>query len=687
MSLLARFNINIPAFPSPPPPHPIARNTLLLIAAAVGVAVGLHFFLGHIVIAAYGLLIWLIKTVAIANNKTQPQRWLLMLLTIMSFLLVLLFYGGWNGQRAGISFLVLLASLKFLESQSLRDYFLVCLILLFLASASFLFNASGINISAVILFTLFVITLMQRLADPHPSGHAQTFKTASALTLKALPLAVFLFFFFPRIGGDFGFIPSQDEGRDDSHLQDSLVAGELASSAFSNEPAFRVEFEGQIPPNNLLYWRAKVMVDERNFAWQVRQPTEDALRSARTRSPSDAAPQLQYQIVHEASKDKYLPFLDYALNPTTGIQLLDGSVYRFEKQDGPFAYQGQASASWNLPFESQQKRLANRSELLATINPPSPQVRRLLNIWKSEARNEVELVNQVLNYFRANQFEYSLTPPSLGDTPIDNFLFDTQSGYCEHYASAFTTLMRWLDVPARVVVGYQGGTRNLVGNYLQVRYSDAHAWSEVWINQQWQRVDPTTTATLGQQRIDQGMAALVASWQDSSGSALADYLNPSGFDQAWRRLRDGWDNLGYQWNKWVVNYDFDAQRELLKSLGIEHKNSLSTLIAILFAGTLLVLSFYFWQLFPKKSKLGDSQRLYLDFVDRLRRFKLEKQPSETPLEFAYRAGVQLPWHQQEIDLVTQTYLALRYGKEEGSIEKQEQLKTLIKGFKPHKQKS
>ncbi len=686
MKLLNKFKISLPPLPTAPPTHTPQRSTLLLLTVLVAIAVFSHFLLGHLVIVVYGVIIWALKAASIARVAAAPPRWMVMVFTILSFVLVLVLYGGWNGQRAGISFLVLLAALKFLESQSLRDYYLVCLILLFLASSSFLFNSSLMSIVVVLCYTIGTIAIMLRLSDPSPEHRGSALVTSSTILVKALPLAVLLFFFFPRIHGNFGFIPSQDDLRGDSQLNDSLVAGDFANSAFSNEPAFRVEFEGSTPPKNLLYWRAKVMIDERNFAWEVRRPDANTFRTVRDMPPRTAEEDhlIKYQIVHEPSEDDFLPYLDYAYNPEHGMQLPDASVFRFKKESGLFAYNGEASRFPNMPELQNQGRLANQTELLSTRSVPSARVQALMRGWRNNARRPSDLVDQALAYMRENAFEYSLTPPGLGDDPVDEFLFETRSGYCEHYASTFTILMRWLGIPARVVVGYQGGTQNVVGNYLQVRYSDAHAWSEVWVDNQWQRVDPTAVSSLGEQRITQGMAALLALWEDDlidrNGASLTDYLNPSSYERAIRRLRDSWDNMGYQWNKWVINYDFNAQKTLLTNLGFEHRNSVYTLLGLLIASVMAMMLFYFWQLIPKAVKLGEAQQTYLRFVGRLNKFELLKEAAETPLEFAERATVKLPLYENQINEITENYIQLRYGKDPGSLEK---FQALVKQFKPN----
>ena len=86
---------------------------------------------------------------------------------------------------------------------------------------------------------------------------------------------------------------------------------------------------------------------------------------------------------------------------------------------------------------------------------------------------------------RDEEFFYTLEPPRLGRDSVDDFLFNTRRGFCEHFASAFTMMVRAAGIPARVVTGYQGGEYNPIGGYFVVRQSDAHAWSEVWLEGAW----------------------------------------------------------------------------------------------------------------------------------------------------------------------------------------------------------
>lgn len=684
MNWLRKFKFSLPPLPTPPPVHAPERSTLLMLCALVLVAVISHFSIASPVIAGLAFAIWLLKTALIAGKKHNPPKLLIMLLTILSVLLILLFYGGWNGQRAGISFLVLLLSLKFLESATLRDYFVVCLILLLVAATSFLFNGSLRNILIVTSYVLCVISVVLKIANPSHINFTDALATSGGILLKALPLAILLFFFFPRIQGDFGFIPSQDELSSTEELSDTLDASDFASAAFNNELAFRVEFDGDIPRTNELYWRAKVMTRELNFTWAIDEPSIQDIRRAKLRSNQawqDEIPPnnlVSYSIIHENSTDDFLPYLDYVVQPSKGLQLDNYAVFNNKREEGVFAYRGISAKSPNL----KQSTPAGMDALLATTSVPQRRTLALLSRWRREHSNQTQLVNAAYSLFKQDEFRYTLEPPNLGDYPVDEFLFDSRRGYCAHYASAFTIMMRWLGIPARIVVGYQGGKVNNAGKFLEVKYHDAHAWSEVWLNERWVRVDPTSAVS--EERTEHGMEALLEMWRNNelgdnaAGRALADFLNPSGYQRAMRKARETWDNIGYQWNKWIINYDFDTQRRLLAQIGLDTGNTAYTLIGILSGGVMLLMLLYFWQLIPKAIMLGEAEQIYLSFLHRFKRYKMIKTASETPSEFGERASHAFPVQANQIIKITDTYSQIRYGRNTVDLEK---FKQSVKQFK------
>ncbi len=662
--LFAMFNINLPPMPASPPSHTPDRGTLAQLAAVVAVALLLHFSIASLTIAAFSCIVFALKCLTIYRNSKPLPQWLLILLTITSIGLIIMSYGGWNGQTAGISFLVLLVALKFLESQTVRDYFVVCLILYFLAASSFLFNSSLPSIFLVICYTIAITGLLFKITNPAHVTAFSAIKSSSALIAKAVPLALFLFFFFPRVQGSFGFLPSLD--KDTNALEDSLVAGDMASNAFSNELAFKAEFKGLIPPTSRLYWRAKVMNEEVDFAWVVSEDKNSEFQNqvSAIKMREQATPianTIDYEVLHEPSRDAFIPYLDYVRTFSKGLLGHDYSVRVRRAERGAFAYSGTSTLIPSL--DSEAPRLA---DLIATKSRPTARIQAVLTRIEQSASTDLEKANAVYDYFLNNEFNYSLSPPGLDEfTPLDDFLFNTKTGYCEHYASAFTTLLRWLEVPARVVVGYHGGTVNNTGNFVEVRYSDAHAWSEAYLDGSWVRYD--ATGAISPERIEYGMNALRELWEsgdlgsNASGQALSDFLNPTGSERMWRKMIETWSNVQYQWKKWVVDYDFETQQELLTKIGLSAKNSLVSLMVVLSGGVFIILMLFFWQLIPKPVKRNQLERTYLKFIAKAKRAGVIKKPSDTPNELATKLRALHPNFTKQIQNITTLYLELNYG--------------------------
>ena len=200
--------------------------------------------------------------------------------------------------------------------------------------------------------------------------------------------------------------------------------------------------------------------------------------------------------------------------------------------------------------------------------------RDLARTWKSHSQDDAEVVKQALDFFQNKGFSYSLSPGKLqqnGDQ-IDQFLFDSKVGFCEHYASSFVVLMRAAGIPARVVTGYLGGSFNENGQFLQVRGKEAHAWAEVWLQskQAWVRIDPT--AVVSTTRIDDGINAALPEQMGAVEGMLPASL------QNWVASSQ------YYWQQWVVNYDADNQQALFARLGM---GALTVTKWILFAAAFL----------------------------------------------------------------------------------------------------
>jgi hypothetical protein len=305
-----------------------------------------------------------------------------------------------------------------------------------------------------------------------------------------------------------------------------------------------------------------------------------------------------------------------------------------------------------------------------------PRTRDLAQQWRQENSDPLGLAQRALNYFKEKGFIYTLSPPLLPDDPVDEFLFDTRQGFCEHYAAAFTILMRAAGVPARVVTGYQGGEINPLGNYLIVRQRDAHAWSEIWIEGQgWLRVDPT--AAVSAARVEQGIGSALPQPFQALGFRVSEH---SLLAEAWRQLGNGWDALNNGWNDWVLGYGPTYQKQLLEWLGLERPSyrELAALLAATLGLPLAALGAWLLRGGLGKAASDPAQRLYLRFCARLARRGLTRRPSEGPLCFAARASAHYPALAEQIEEIVRLYIEMRYHAQ--PLEKR--LSRAVRRFRP-----
>ncbi|MBF0144462.1 MAG: transglutaminase domain-containing protein, partial [Magnetococcales bacterium] len=285
----------------------------------------------------------------------------------------------------------------------------------------------------------------------------------------------------------------------------------------------------------------------------------------------------------------------------------------------------------------------------------NPRARQLARSWADVATSPGEIVDRALDHFRQGGYAYTLAPPPLVGDPVDGFLFGNRDGYCEHYAGAFTFLMRAAGVPARVVAGYQGGRSNPLGDHLTVRQADAHAWSEVWLGEMegWRRVDPTAVIAPGRVVFE------------PSGAVLVEGAGPMGlFAGEGRWLRWGWqawDYLDGGWNEWVLGFGSVRQRAFFAGLGLE---SLSPVGMAAGAGGLVLLLLWFYRFFPPGWGSGDPLlRIHRRFRRKLARRGWPAHPWEGPVDYARRLEREAPGLAEPVWRITRLYVALRYGAE------------------------
>ncbi len=571
-------------------------------------------------------------------------------------------YGSLMGRRAAVSMLVLMLSLKLLETFRTRDARIVASLSLFLCATQFLFSQGILMILysiACLLSALIALMYLHRreafenIADPgEADGNIYSeLGFGARLLALAFPIGLVLFLFFPRWGSPLWGLP-EDALDARSGLSDSMSPGSIQSLFMDDSPAFRVKFEGPVPTQGELYWRGPVFWNFDGRAWR---PSYLSHNLKADDKPDPAIAPIRYEIQMEPTEQHWIFALDYPALVPTGTRLtIDYQLLSKQPitqlHDYVMASDPDFSDSPNL----RQTLLKAALGLPAGFNPRTLQMMRE---WRQEATGDAELVRRALTYFNQMQFRYSLNPPLLSQHSVDEFLFDTRSGFCEHYASAFTVMMRMAGIPARVVTGYQGGWYNTIGAYLLVRQSDAHAWSEVWIRGSgWTRIDPT--AAIAPSRIEQGAMASLDQRRHM-------------FDFEWLRdARNTFDLFQRGWNNWVVAFGSESQSRLFTKFGWERLDSARLVITMIAA--ILVISSAIFMLMPILMKFRSSRkqdpvlRLWQKFIRELGRAGFTALPSMGPMELAANANGQLKYEGDAIIRIAGLYALCRYSADSGS---------------------
>ena len=584
-------------------------------------------------------------------------------------------YGGLMGRRAAVSMLVLMLSLKLLETFRIRDARIVASLSLFLCGTQFLFS-QGIPmifyIIACLLSSLIALMYLQRAEAYAMLGKApETDRNlltelgfGAGLMALALPIGMALFLLFPRWGSPLWGLP---EGALDarSGLSDSMTPGSIQSLFMDDSPAFRAKFEGGMPRNSDLYWRGPVFTNFDGNSWKTSYLSRN-LR-AETRPDLKTAP-FRYVVQMEPTEQKWLFALDYpAIVPNKTKLTMDYQLLAFRPVTSLREYVMASDPAFKDNPVLRQTLLREALELPGDFNPRTAE---MMSAWRSEAKSDSEIIQRVLQHFNQQQFRYTLNPPLLSQHTVDEFLFDTREGFCEHYASAFTVMMRMAGIPARVVTGYQGGHYNNIGSYVLVRQSDAHAWSEVWVRGSgWTRIDPT--AAVAPERVEQGAVESL----DQRRYML---------DLQWlRSARNTVDLFQRGWNNWVVTFGSDSQSRLFSIFGWDILGPAKLVFAMI--AIILIIGAIIFMLAPMLLKFRSSKKsdpfvkLWKNFTRKLDKAGFAARPSMAAMELAAKAGGQLKHKQDVILRIAELYTLCLYSRNSGS---QAELTDLINRFQP-----
>ncbi|MFZ5697730.1 MAG: transglutaminase TgpA family protein [Pseudomonadota bacterium] len=508
-----------------------------------------------------------------------PSRRLQALFTVALLAGILLHYRTLAGHQAGTATLAAMFALKLLEMYKERDAYVVILIGYFVAATAFLFFftlAMAVYVIGVaLLFTAALVSINASLDAPR----FEPLKRASLMLLQSIPIAILLFVVLPRIGPlwSLGLKPSDAR----TGISDEMSPGSVGKLAQSDALAFRADFDGPVPPSARLYWRGLTLGEFDGKTWRQGQDLErnpSLLWYPRDNRPPWAERLVANQVQAESTAtDTTRSILKYevVIEPTQRQWLFALTVPFTAEAQKDIALVFDHRLRARVPLKTLTRYpvvsvsgLARDPELPAWLLADSlrvpagsnPQARQWALQQRAEVDTDLAFVNRVIAFFRDEGFSYTLTPPVLGAQAVDEFMFTTRRGFCEHYASTLTYLMRAAGIPARVVVGYQGGEVNSLSGTVQVRQYDAHAWTEIWLpGRGWVEFDPT--AVVAPERIEQGSRATPGR-AESLFEAGAFGVGVMG--DTLRKLGDAVDFLNHGWNRWVLGFDDDAQQGFLR---------------------------------------------------------------------------------------------------------------------------
>lgn len=605
-----------------------SRDTLFLLAVIAWVLLPqvAHLPLWCSALAA-AVLLW--RGWLAVQSRPLPGKWVLLALLALTLAATYATHRTLLGRDAGVTLLVVLLTLKTLELRARRDAFVVFFLGFFCMLSNFFYSQSLLTAFSMLLGLLGLLTAVVNAHMPVGKPPlAQAAKTAGSMALLGAPIMLVLFLLFPRMAPLWGVPSDAMTGR--SGLSASMEVGTMASLALDESVAMRIRFQGNTPPQRELYFRGPVLSRFDGRQWQAQhagvpprhelpanlQVTGDPIDYEVTLQPSS---QPWLFVLETAAQRPELP--GYRSTMTPDLQWLTHrpvtDIVRYQARSfaafthGPLQPEPGLQAFVDLPpgFNPRTQALAD-------------EIRRDPRYAQASTRT---LVQVALERLRTGGYSYTLESGVFGRHTADEFWFDRKQGFCEHIASSFVILMRAMDIPARIVTGYQGGERNGVDGFWVVRQSDAHAWAEVWqAGAGWVRVDPTSAVAPGRTGTFQRLAAP----RGVVAQALGDF-SPTLSAQ----LRAIWEAVNNSWSQWVLNYTQGKQLDLLKNIGFESPSWQDLSVVLLVLIVLASLAGAAWTLW-ERSQHDPWLRLLRRARKQLARAGIDSTPATSPRQLA-----------------------------------------------------
>ena len=646
-------------------PHPLSPDIrlvttreLALLVASLALVIAPHALRAPWWLTLLTLCLYAWRIHYSINPAPLPSRWLVLGVAAVAMLGVWVEYRTLFGRQPGILLLMLFSGLKLLETRTHRDAAAAAFLGYFLIITNFLYTQS-IPTALLMAAALFAITAtLIGLSAPNRAPRANL-KTTTLLLGHAAPAALALFLLFPRVQGPLWGLP-QDAYAGMTGLSETMTPGSLSSLALTDTIAFRAEFTGAPPPTALRYWRGPVLWDFDGRTWTIGPQILVPFNA-----PAGTAPDYRYSVVLEPHNRTWLFALETAASLPQGSRFTsDGQILALARVRQRLRYE---ISSTSAPAATGEALDLQRA--LRVPHGTNAKSVALAAQWRAAAASDEEILARALGFLRQGRYVYTLEPPLLGADPVDEFLFDTRAGFCEHFASAFVFLMRAAGVPARVVTGYQGGELNPFDRIVTVRQSDAHAWAEVFLPRRgWVRVDPTAAAVPG--RVEAGLSRSVREAEQPLFMRR---------ELEWvRALRQRWEAAAHKWNVWVLGYNPERQRELMSYMGMRNADWRSLTATLFTMLGLMTIALLAWSL-RHFARPDPVQRAWRAFCAKLAARGVERAPNEGPRDYAERAARALPAARRAILRIAALYIGLRYGRQSGPRQSKE-LRRLVRSL-------
>ncbi len=570
----------------------------------------------------------------------SPTKLLLFLAQVVCGLIIWQDYQSLFADGASGALLTMLACLKTYELRSKRDYF-VTVNLCFLVLMSYLLLDQSLLLTVFLLVDVaLLLSFLYALESEEWSwSNLRAYgKPTLTMTLKSAPLLVLCFLLFPRFSTGFG---TNSNPVAKTGVSDKLSPGSISNLINSDELVFRASFlNGVPPPLGLRYWRGAILEIGNGLEWSRGRATDR--RMVQTGEGSGDS----IEIHLEPGYEKFL----FAPENTEAVYFADDRWKVFRREGGIFELTAPLKARErymvSLSDEPIPEVTTDLAKYLRVEGEPSARMLRYLKRMRGATVSET--VTNVLRGFREDQgYVYTLQPPPAGT--VDEFMFTTRAGFCEHYSAAAATVLRRLGVPTRVVTGFQGGDSSLLDNYVTVRAHDAHSWVEYYDERakRWKRIDPT--AEVAPLRIAMGSEHFLS----GDGGWMWNWV-------AYYRFRALIDEVDAAWVGFLLRFDLARQKELLAKFGMEAAIFRALPVFLLLAIVLTLAILYFLEA-QRRESLSREDRLYRDFLKSLEKTDFKKEPFEGPLDLMERIRARRPDLATAAEPILEPLVLARFG--------------------------